>query len=140
MNQNDPCIQWNFCTTKQGKVDHLDKCLFFFSFYSLNKFLSDTFYTNRQTTSFAKITLLYVYCNTLPGGLKLTLKIRIGKNLRRTAVLLLQAKKLHIEYKCGVGRDDARVAFAPISKVRGASELSTLAYTHLQSKVVHIIG
>lgn len=65
--------------------------------------------------------------------LKLTLKVWIGKNLRRTAALLLQANKLHIEYERGVGRDDARVAFAPVGKVRGAGQFSTLAYTHLQN-------
>lgn len=75
---------------------------------------------------------LYKRCNALPGGLKLTLKVRIGKNLRRTAALLLQAKKLHVKYKRGIGRDDARVAFAPVGKVGSASQLSTLAYTHLQ--------
>lgn len=68
----------------------------------------------------------------LPGGLTLTLKVRIGKNLRRTAARLLQANKFHVEYEGGVGRDDARVAFAPVGKVRGAGQPSTLAYAHLQ--------
>lgn len=44
---------------------------------------------------------------------------------------LLQAHQLHIKYEGCVGRNDARVPLAPISKVRSASQLGTLPDTHL---------
>lgn len=44
---------------------------------------------------------------------------------------LFQANQLHVEYEGGVGRNDARVPLAPISKVRSASQLGTLPNTHL---------
>lgn len=44
---------------------------------------------------------------------------------------LLQANQLHIKYEGCVGRNDARVPLAPISKVRSASQLGTLPDTHL---------
>lgn len=44
---------------------------------------------------------------------------------------LFQANQLHIKYESGIGRNDARVPLAPISKVRSASQLGTLPNTHL---------
>lgn len=91
---------------------------------------------NIQTITGHQFSTSQKCCNTLPGGLKLTLKVRIGKNLRRTAALLLQANKLHVKYEGGVGRNDTGVAFAPVGKVRGAGQPSALAYTHLQNMEV----
>lgn len=73
-------------------------------------------------------------CNALRDVSTLTLKERIGKNLRWPTKLLFQADKLHVEYEGGIGGDDARVTFAPIGKVRSAGQLCTLSYAHLQKQ------
>lgn len=60
-----------------------------------------------------------------------TLKEWIGNNLSPIVGALFQANQLHIKYESGVGRNDARVPLASISKVRSASQLGTLPNTHL---------
>lgn len=45
-----------------------------------------------------------------------------------------QTQQLDVEDEGGVGRDDARVAFRSVGKVRGAGQLGPLADAHLQRR------
>jgi len=47
-----------------------------------------------------------------------------------------KANKLHVEEKCGIGWNDARVTSGPIRVVWAASQLCPLTHTHLSNPLI----